>query len=154
MNTTDLILPEEVQSFTRGRPQIAAGLVRHSGISAEAFDRVNIETAQSQRLEVRSVSASAAEREIPLNHCNNALDNAEIMELNDSGTVDEEDDVDFWGRESPRVKPPIDAQPRGLDDGQFSDDEEEDDEDELMDDELEDDEDEEEDDYIALIGHR
>ena len=154
LNTAELVLPEEVQNFTRGRPQVAAGLTRHSGISAEAFDRVNIQTAQPQRLEIRSVTASATDRETASDPCTHALDNTEVMEINDSETVDDEDDVDFWGRESPRGKPPVNTQPKGLDDGQFSDDEEEDDEDELMDDELEDDEDEEEDDYMALVGHR
>ena len=155
VNTRDLVLPEAVQNFTRGRPEVAAGLIRHSGISSEAFDRVNIQPIQPQRQESRSASAGAVGRETQADLCTNALDSAEIVEINDSETVEEEeDDVDFWGRESPRGKPPVDIQPEGLDDGQFSDNEEEDDEDELMDDELEDDEDDEEDDYMALVGHR
>ena len=154
----DVLIPEGVQTFSRGRSIHTGNITRRPALSAPGVDN----TRQSSRSiphprSARSTSITAMNRfALP--------ESADVSSEDEDPTEDEEDDVDFWGGQSPRERMTLERTRKRRDDA-------EDDGDELMDDELEDseDEDEEEDDeqgqededdddadedHMEVFGHR
>ncbi|MCJ1412300.1 hypothetical protein MMC19_006394 [Ptychographa xylographoides] len=158
-DNVDLVLPEAVQAYARGRTVGRASLVRRPATSATALDSLRnpLHLNPSQRI-ARSASPAAASGLILINPTEgyDAMDIGDDIEIESS---DEEDDVDFWGGESPRDRALSADRARRTaemqfvrDDGEEDEDDDEDD-DEVMEDESDDDDDEDYD-HMEIFGHR
>ena len=145
---SETLIPEAVQTFSRGRSLRTDSIVRRSAFSAPGMDHGHHPSHSAPHLRgARSTSITAMSR----------------FALPDSGSVssEDEDDVDFWGRPGTNEKLKQDSLRKRRKDA-------EDDGDELMDDELEDsdddedeeadddddDDDEDEEDHMEIFGHR
>ena len=138
-DAVNLILPDAVQAFTRGRSRgTTTSLHRSATVNPEmgpAHTRPTFSRRPTQSASGRVSTPVAA---------------SETANTEDE-SADEQDDVDFWGGESPRLPTGTGAD---LGDAEESDEEEED-EDDAMDDDMDtDDDDDDEADHMELFGHR
>jgi len=137
----NLILPEAVQAFTRGRSRGTT-----SSLHRSATANPEIETGHTRPTFSRRTTQSASGR------VSTPAAVSEAANTEDE-SADEEDDVDFWGGENPRSRDlPIKAGNASTEDEES--DEGDEDEDDAMDDGPDTDDDDEEDDYMELFGHR
>ena len=151
-HNVDTLLPEALHSVLRGRSAAQWINGRRIATSASVLDSMRQSTSNlDSRRGARSTSVSAMDR-IAFPDSNSDSDDTDAM---DTGS-EEEDDVDFWGGESPRDRA-LHARLRVADqlvsetDDEETDDED-DDGDDLMADEVDDDDMEE--DYMDVFGHR
>ncbi|MCJ1379017.1 hypothetical protein MMC17_002116 [Xylographa soralifera] len=144
----DLLLPEAVQSFSRGRTSGRNSLIRRPATSATALDSLRTLPSEVRLRDAHSASPPAGSWIVIPDGSAQALVNTDAMDMDDE---DEEDDVDFWGGESPRERA-LSAERRNRDAVTTDDsDDDSDDSDEIMDDESEEDDD---DDHMDIFGHR
>ncbi|MCJ1243511.1 hypothetical protein MMC30_000708 [Trapelia coarctata] len=140
-DAVNLILPDAVQAFARGRSRGTTTSLHRS-----ATANPEMETGHTRPTFSRRTTQSASGR---------VSTPAAVSEgaNTEDESADEEDDVDFWGGESPRDKALPMRAGNGMADTDESDEEDED-EDDTMDDDLDTDDDDEEDDHMELFGHR
>ena len=143
----DLLLPEAVQAFARGRTSGRNSLIRRPATSATALDALRTRPSEVHLRDARSASPPAGGWIVIPDGSAHTLINTDTMEMHDE---DEDDDVDFWGGESPRERA-LSAERRTRD--AATSDDSDDDSDEIMDDESED-EDDDDDDHMDIFGHR
>ena len=148
----DLLLPEAVQAFSRGRASENNSLIRRPATSVTALDALRTRSSEMLLRNVHSASPSPGSWVVVQDGSTQALVNAVTIDMDDSSDVgDEEDDVDFWGGESLRERALLDER-RIRDAAELDDsDDASDDSDEVMDDESEEDDD---DDHMDIFGHR
>ncbi|KAL9116655.1 MAG: hypothetical protein Q9187_006821 [Circinaria calcarea] len=153
-----LLIPDDVNLLTsdtlrqvpRGRSTHNSDAARRPASSVSALDRIRtIVPSEPLRQTFRSSSPRITTRQsVPESSIN--TDDADAMETDDD---DDLDDVDFWGRQSPRGRARHET--GMVETGSADDSDEGDDDDELMDDELEDDDDDGEgEDHMEIFGHR
>lgn len=145
----DLLLPEAVQVFSRGRPSGRNSLIRRPATSVATLDTTRILPIEVHLRDAHSASPSTASWVVVPGGSLQAEVSTDLMDVDGSSEV-EEDDVDFWGGESPRERGLLAERERGAMDMDDSDDDSED-EDEIMDDDTDDDN---EDDHMDIFGHR
>ncbi|MCJ1415849.1 hypothetical protein MMC32_002183 [Xylographa parallela] len=144
----DLLLPEAVQAFSRGRTSGRNSLIRRPATSATALDALRTRPSEVRQRDARSASPPVSSWTVVSDGNARALVNTDAMDMDDG---DEEDDVDFWGGESPRERALL-AERRTRDAAKIDDsDDDSDDSDEIMEDESEEDDD---DDHMDIFGHR
>jgi hypothetical protein len=137
-DSVNMILPDAVQAFARGRPRGPANSLHRS-----ATANPEMETGPTRPSLSRRATRSASARVLTPAAAVSETTNLEY------DSAEDEDDVDFWGGESPRDKSLLENAKADVDDSEEDDDEDEDaDMDDGMDDE------EEEDDHMELFGHR
>lgn len=149
----ELLTSETLQPLPRGRSTHCSATARRPASSVSALDRVrNMPPNDSLRRTFRSSSPRIISRQPVIENTSTTSDDTDAMESADNEDLD---DVDFWGRQSPRERARHDTEI--MEAGSVDGSDEDDDEDELMDDELEDDDDDDEgdgDDYMEIFGHR
>ena len=151
----DLLTSENLQPLPRGRSTHGNSMSRRPASSVSALDPLRtIVPYDSLRRTFRSASPRIITHPPVTSSISGTSDNTDPMDTSEDEDVD---DVDFWGRQSPRERARHETEmvEAGSVDG--SEEGEEDDKDELMDDELEDDEDDEEreeDERMEIFGHR
>ncbi|MCJ1390443.1 hypothetical protein MMC18_003302 [Xylographa bjoerkii] len=146
-DNVDLLLPEAVQAFSRGRTSGRNSLIRRPATSATALDALRTRPSEVRLRNAHSASPVSSWVVIPDGSAQVPAD-ADAMDMD---VEDEEDDVDFWGGESPRERA-LSAEKRVRNAATISDsDDDSDDSDEIMDDESEEDDD---DDHMDIFGHR
>lgn len=152
-DTVDLLLPEAVQNFTRGRSAFVNDPPRRPANSASALETVLRHSSHVDLGGTRSASAGAGERSTTFQ----GGFPGELQPCLGNESTDEEDEVDFWGGESPREKA-VEGNSKETLNEIPSDGDDSDEEDDVMDDESltadDDEEEEEEDDHMELFGHR
>ncbi|MCJ1475352.1 hypothetical protein MMC13_004014 [Lambiella insularis] len=150
VENADLLLPEAVQTFSGGQPAVRSGMIRRPATSEIALDALRIRPSEVHLRDAHSASPSAASWVVVPNDGMQAEVPTDLMDV-DGGNDDNEDDVDFWGGESPRERALSTQGRRDAEEMDGSEDEsEDDDDDEIMDDDSEDDED----DHMDIFGHR
>ena len=147
----DLLLPEAVQAFSRGRTSGRNSLIRRPATSVTALDALRTRPSEVRLRDAHSASPPAGSWIVVPDGSAQALVDTDAMDIDDE---DEDDDVDFWGGESPRERA-LSAGRRTRDaaTSDNSDDESDDSDDsnEVMDDESEEDDG---DDHMDIFGHR
>ena len=149
---SETLIPETVQTFSRGRSLRTNSIVRRSALSAPGIEHSHHSSHSAPHLRgARSTSITAISRF--------AFPDSGSVSSEDEDPIEDEDDVDFWGRPGANEKLKQDPLRKRRNDA-------EDDGDELMDDELEDseddedeeadddDDDEDEEDHMEIFGHR
>ncbi|MCJ1283940.1 hypothetical protein MMC26_003271 [Xylographa opegraphella] len=146
----DLLLPEAVQAFSRGRTSGRNSLIRRPATSATALDALRTRPSEVRLRDVHSASPPAGGWIVIPDGGAQALAPTDAMDMDDED--DDDDDVDFWGGESPRDRA-LSAERRARDAATMDDsDDDSDDSDEIMDDESE--EEDDDDDHMDIFGHR
>ncbi|MCJ1399027.1 hypothetical protein MMC11_002229 [Xylographa trunciseda] len=147
-DNVDLLLPEAVQAFSRGRTSGRNSLIRRPATSATALDALRTRPSEVRLRDSHSASPAAGSWVVIPDGSAEVPVDLDAMDMDDE---DEEDEVDFWGGESPRERA-LSAETRTRDAATMNDsDDDSEDSDEVMDDESEEDDD---DDHMDIFGHR
>lgn len=137
-DAVNMILPDAVQAFTRGRSRGTTGSLQRAATANPEMEFGHPRPSYSRR-----TTQSATGR------VSTPITSSEVLPAEEE-SADEDDDVDFWGGESPRL--PVKAEDASVDDDSEEDYEDEDD---AMDGEMDsEDDDDEEYDHMELFGHR